>query len=606
MAVAWLASSFYDDHPRLSRFLVFASAPILVLLLYLPALGNGLVWDDHLTFEQTAAYRHASLGGIFIALGQPLVFDANYFRPLTLLTFLLQVRLFGVDAFGLHLVSLLLHATNTFLLSLLLWKIFNRQTLAARQLATWLGALVYGMHPALTEPAVFISARFDLLATFFMVSILLVDESALKPASRYSLTAILFLLAALSKEMALALPLCLPFLHVARMQPAPGSFREIIKRLWTEGRIYTYVALIIGGLIYLGIRYVILGYLLLPDSLARTDIGGFANHAALVGKSITTYLGLILAPFANISVSHPAALPIGFGDPSAWIGLAVALGAILLSVRLANNFVSRAGWSLLAVIASLLPVLNLVPTRRPADVFFSETFLPFPVLVAVTVTACLSLGASGAGRSLFSDSGKRLAAVVIAPWMLLGIITIATNIPLWRNDLTLWTWVATKQHFRNQTAVTNMVNGLILEKRFPEAVAVARKAVRNFPDNDNSWNSLAIALSATGSLKEAEQAHLTAIQLVPDESRYHSAYGGTLIKLSRLEEAKKEFQLALKFDPHNTNALLGSAYLADNAGDLDAAVRFIETVISYTPPGAEKDRYKQWLSDIAKRKSGKK
>lgn len=596
MTVARLASSFYDEHPRLSRFLAFASAPILVLLIYLPALGHGLVWDDHLTFEQTAAYRHSSLSGILVALSQPLAFDANYFRPLTLLTFLLQIKWFGVDAFGLHLVSLLLHAANTMLLSLLIWKTLERRDEGTRLFAVAAGGLLYGLHPALIEPTAFISSRFDLLATLFMTMALLADRLAVRPVVRFISIAGLFLAAALSKEMALALPLCLPFIHLAVSDPAAKSLKEKISDLLTRDNLTSYVAIFVGGLAYLVIRYATLGYLLNEGTIDRADIGNAANHLALVGKSASIYFTMIVLPFGSISPSHPVLLPQTFTDAGAWLGIALMVVAVVTSLMTLSGMKEKIAWSLSALLASLLPILNIIPTGRPAELFFAESFLVFPLLVSVYLLVHLVFY-FGNSRSFRYAIGS-----VFAAWMLLSMFTIVTTLPLWKNDASLWGWVATKQQFRNRTAVTNLVNGLILEKRFPEAISAAREAVHNFPDNDNSWNSLAIALTATGAPAEAEQAHRTAINLAPEESRYHSAYGGTLIKLSRLEDANKQFQAALKLDPHNTNALLGSAYIADKSGDLDTAIRLLETVISYTPPGADRDRYRQWQSNISARK----
>lgn len=97
---------------------LIALPSLLVLLLFLPALGNGFVWDDNITFFQAPHYRDPNLLSLGDAFTTPFIYSTNYYRPLVVISFMLQLRTLGVDAFGLHLSSILLHCINTLLLIL--------------------------------------------------------------------------------------------------------------------------------------------------------------------------------------------------------------------------------------------------------------------------------------------------------------------------------------------------------------------------------------------------------------------------------------------------------------------------------------------------------
>ena len=82
-------------------------APTLVaFLLYLPALQAGLVWDDPL-FLHHPLYRDPVNWAE--ALSRPFLLSPNYFRPLGVATFLMEMAAGGSPWLH-HLVNALLHA----------------------------------------------------------------------------------------------------------------------------------------------------------------------------------------------------------------------------------------------------------------------------------------------------------------------------------------------------------------------------------------------------------------------------------------------------------------------------------------------------------------
>ena len=165
----------------------------ITLLLYLPALGAGFVGDDFMIL-----HRLRPLSG---PAGVARFFGAEffeYYRPLGFVAHAIDYAIAGADARQFHLTNTLLHTINT----LLVLAIGRR--LSPASLAGPVAALLFALHTSNHEAVVWISARFDLLATTFALAAiwLMVKRDGLQ-----ILPAFLFALAVLSKESAVALPI---------------------------------------------------------------------------------------------------------------------------------------------------------------------------------------------------------------------------------------------------------------------------------------------------------------------------------------------------------------------------------------------------------------
>ena len=224
---------------------------LVVLLIYLPALHYDLVWDDGIFLRDMPTYRDSELW--LSALFRPFVLSPNYFRPLALLTFAAELRLGGLNPTLFHLSNLLLHALNATLLTLLAIQLTskraNAQTSQRPDALALGGGLLYGLHPALVEGVAFISSRFDLLTTTFLLLALLADVTLRGRRARPILVGLAFLLAALSKEMALAFVLVLPLWHLAREGGQIINLPYLWKRSQESGDLLVYVAVSVAGLL---------------------------------------------------------------------------------------------------------------------------------------------------------------------------------------------------------------------------------------------------------------------------------------------------------------------------------------------------------------------
>ncbi|HEX6626246.1 MAG TPA: hypothetical protein VF064_21190, partial [Pyrinomonadaceae bacterium] len=208
--------STQDSNATAAR-LLRTLAPLLFiaagLLAYSNVAGNYFLSDDFAQIGRVLA------GDLSVVWGRE---HGGFFRPVFILSYVFDVALWGRRPFGFHLTNVLVHALNSFLVSLLARRLFDGAGVAAgRRDAAALGAgLLFLLHPSHTEAVSWISGRADVLATFFGLLSLLFHLSYAQArlsdkrtprraplAISFVLSLLCFALALFAKEAAAFIPL---------------------------------------------------------------------------------------------------------------------------------------------------------------------------------------------------------------------------------------------------------------------------------------------------------------------------------------------------------------------------------------------------------------
>ncbi len=200
--------------PLRTRIAVGFSLMAVTLAAYWPVTGFEFVNlddPDYVTANPFVA-RGLTWSGLLWAFQAS---HAGNWHPLTWLSHMLDVQMFGLNAGPHHLVNLLFHLANTVLLFLL----FQRMTGAMWRSAFVAG--IFALHPLHVESVAWVAERKDVLSTFFgllsiwaYVSYVKAEGGSRKPVSRftfhvsrfYLLSLLLFALSLMSKPMLVTLP----------------------------------------------------------------------------------------------------------------------------------------------------------------------------------------------------------------------------------------------------------------------------------------------------------------------------------------------------------------------------------------------------------------
>src|SRR5712691_10045002 len=229
---------------RWVHWLVPALIALVTFAAFLPTLQNQFVsWDDTDNFLDNPHYR----GLAWTHLRWMWTTHRGHYIPLTWMTLGLDYLLWGMNPFGYHLTSLLLHAANAVVFFFVVHRIL---TLAlpspserghALALSAGFAALVFAIHPLRVESVAWVTERRDVLSGLFYLLTILMYLWACERGARgrgwYWLSVAAFVCALLSKSMVVNLPVVLLILDVyplRRLGGAVGWWSEPARRIYVE------------------------------------------------------------------------------------------------------------------------------------------------------------------------------------------------------------------------------------------------------------------------------------------------------------------------------------------------------------------------------------
>jgi tetratricopeptide (TPR) repeat protein len=515
----------------------------LLAIAYSNSFQAGLIFDNATIIGRDSRIRQATPQNIEAILtgGYRTVGDAaGLYRPLSSLSYLVNYAVFGNGPrpSGYHWVNLALHCVNVALAYALGIAVFGATAPA------WAMAIIWGLHPLLTESVTNIVGRADLMAACGVLAGLLCYLKAGSAAGSRRLAWLAGIAASqaaglFSKESAVVLPGLMLLYDLAGFERAAWRRRSAA---------FAVLALPIAVFFYL--RSHAGQHMAIPFADNPLVRAGFWTARLTAIEVIGRSLWLFSWP-AKLSADYSYnAVPL-FG--SNWEDvlavtacLAAALLILILSLR-ARRSERPMLFFLAFFFIAILPTSNLIVLIGS---IMAERFLYLPsVALAGFVVAGI--------YALEQRMALRRPLAMQAAWAALGVLCIAfaartyvRNLD-WNDELTLWQSAvnvapgSAKAHYNLGKALESVPG------RLPEAIAEYREALRIDPDHADVHNNLANALSATqGKLPEAIAEFQAALRLAPDRAEPHNDVANALARIpGRLPEAIAEYQAALRLRP---------------------------------------------------------
>ncbi len=185
------------------------------VLAYLPSLKNNFVWDDKQVIEKSHfLFKASSIKNIIIPQENEQK-KAKYYRPVHYVSIVFDKYIWGVNPLGFHLTNTILHAINTLLFFYLFKLVLIRFKSDEPQLTSFLGSLLFALHPIHTESVSWIAGRTDMICTLFFFTALISHILIKKNIFFVPIAIISYSLSLLSKELGIAFPfvvLCFDYL----------------------------------------------------------------------------------------------------------------------------------------------------------------------------------------------------------------------------------------------------------------------------------------------------------------------------------------------------------------------------------------------------------
>jgi tetratricopeptide (TPR) repeat protein len=540
---------------------------------------------------------------------------SNHWHPLTLLSHALDWTLFGANASGHHLVSLLLHIGAVLFLFLFLEKTTK---------SIWPSAFVaavFALHPLRVESVAWAASRKDVLSMFFGMAALYAYAFYVQDRKifKYLFCLILFILGLLSKPMLVTLPfalLLIDYWPLGRWQEAlypqnntvavvnnaaVKKKKQFNKNNPPENKLSFPIqsrGKLIGKLLWEKAPFFILAILSSIVTIwAQSKSGAIASLEKLpllkrLSNAILSYVSYLGKTFwpSDLAVFYPYekifSLWQVFGG--ALLLLAISITTIFFIKRAAFLFV---GW--FWYLGTLIPLIGLlqVSIQPMADRY---TYLPsigIGIMLAWGIPLLLKSEEMRIKR-LFPAGIISLVVLAVLSWQQCGY---------WKNSVSLFnhTLQSTKD---NYLAHTNFGVALDAEGKKDQAFAHYLSALKINPNYDKAHYNLAMAYKEQGKIEASLKHFQETLSSNPKFPDAHNNIGIILEKyFKKYDEAIYHYEQELEIAPDNSGTHFNLGIALAMKGNLKEAEENFRQAINLKPDYKEAKRALQLAIDMQKK-----
>jgi hypothetical protein len=518
-------------------------------------------------------YENPNIAGGLTWRGIQWAFTTGYamnWHPVTWLSHMLDIQLFGLQPGPAHVVNLLLHAANVLLL---FWFLASATGAPFRSAAV---AALFAVHPLHVESVAWVSERKDVLSTlFWMVTLLAYLRYVRRPDwRRYSMVVVAFAIGLLAKPMLVTLPFVLLLLDwwpLGRFAGSSGSsgssgwWRLVREKLplfalAAASSMATVIAQHMGG------------------AVVRLEVISFGLR---IETALVSYAAYILKMFWPTRLfmyyPYPASVP-GWQVATSVLFL-VAVTAIVMIARRRRAY-PAVGW--LWYLGTLVPVVGLVQVGRQA-MADRYTYIPLIGLCIVIVWAAADVVARWPIRRWLAPA---LAALVLVPC----VLTARTQVRHWQNDQALWTH-ALKTATGLDDRQAALAAGYLLAERnvVPmQTLLFAKAGGEVFPALARQY--LGRLFARHDHLDDAVALFGEAIRLAPSIAELHFDLGGVYARQRNADAAADAYQAALRINPDLPQAHHELALVLAGQGKGEEAVSHFAETVRLRPDSADAHR----------------
>jgi tetratricopeptide (TPR) repeat protein len=569
---------------RRFKFAIAGAVAVATLLVYLTALRNDFInWDDgayifenpHIRLLNAAFFKWAFFD-----------FYSYNWHPLTWMSHALDYAIWGLSPLGHHLTNIILHAINTFTVVFLVIRLLdafkrtvpNGQSSFLNEQTTLIAAgttgLLFGLHPLHVESVAWVAERKDLLcALFYLLSIMtytnyvgsLTEEASQRISfsrfinKHYLLARAFFILALLSKPMAVSLPavlLLLDWFPYNRIRSLKTLRPALIEKL----------------------PLVVLSFISSIVTVLAQKSGGAISSIEIVPLSIRVLVGVK----ALISYLWKMALPLNLIPYYSYprdvsIVSPVYLSAVVLVIGLTAGCVVMikkqklwlTAWGYYVV--TLLPVLGIIQVggQSMADRY---TYLPsLGPFIIIGVFAAWILGYV----SSLKKWGLRIKVFsAIAAVSLLVLMSYKTlmQIGIWENSIVFWNYVIEKDPNSFSEAYDNRGQALEKTGQIDRAIADYDKAIALAPSDYEVYDIRGQAFHKMGQLERAIADYSSAIALNPSDSGAYNNRGLAFDKMGQLNRAIMDYDSAIALNPSDAHVFINRGFAYFKAGQVEFSI----------------------------------
>lgn len=573
---------------------------VLTAAIYLKSLNNQLTnWDDnHYIIENTdiKTFHGDSLGHTFKKIFH--TYEQGNYHPLTMITYCLDYERSQLNPKAYHVTNLILHLLNTLLVFCFIWLLTKQKWVA------FITAILFTVHPMHVESVAWVSERKDVLYSFFYLSTLCMYIFYLQKEKNkgifYVLTFFIFILAVLSKAMAISLPIL--FFAVDHFLDRKITLKNIL-----EKTPFLLISLVFGVIAILAQKS--------GNAMEDMEHYNFFDRILFSCYGLTIYLWKLIAPLGLSCFYRYPAKTEGMYPVIFYIAPVIILALAYFIYRSKNNrkdLLFGFGFFIItiAMVLQILPVGAAIIADR-------YTYLPY-----IGIFFIIARWINGLIENK-SEKTKKLKTGSIAILILFAILFAFSSFQrtkVWHDSISLWSDAIDtddsfplpfnsrgdayfiKEEYAN--AITDFSRAIQLYyetpdvyykralanyhlKKYDEAIKNFNDVIRldaNFPD---VYYSRGLANFNFGKLEDALKDYTTAISKDPNSGKLYNDRGVTYDNLDKYDEAVKDYTSAMQHNPTFTKPYLNRGNIYYNHGKFNEAIQDYTSLIQLNPTSAQ-------------------
>ncbi|MBT3292587.1 tetratricopeptide repeat protein [Candidatus Peregrinibacteria bacterium] len=495
--------------------------------------------DDLFLVVQNLAIRGPTFQNIKTVFS---TYDPELYIPLTFVSYQIDYLVGGLNPSIFHLSNILIHSLNSILIFWIFFRITKHRT------AAFFASLIFAIHPINTESVVWISARKDLLSTFFFLLTFssYLAYSRAKDKRYYLLSMIIFVLALLSKVMVVTLPAIL-IIYDYLIDNRRGIKKIIIEKL---------------PFIILSIIFIIIA---LGGKERVVSVLSIQEMAMLASKSTLFYVQKIFIP-VGLTIIYPfnEAITIGTFFPYI-IGILLMIGGGIFAIKK----------SPLIAFGLLWFALTLVPTFSNASkagfIFFAVDRYAYVPSIGIFLIVAFVF-------SKLNCKSKILIGSLVSISLVLGLLSISQT----------RTWVDSEHLYNHAIDVypesvparASLARILRESGEYEEAFAVLKEGLP-FEDHPVMHLGAGYIYARVGQVPEARNQFVLARKMDMESAEPVFSLGSLEEQIGNTSLAQKYYKEAIDLDPSYVIARVKLASILYDSGNLLDAKEQIELALEW-------------------------
>jgi len=503
---------------------------------------------------------------------------ASNWHPITWLSHMIDVEIYGMNPGGHHLTNVIFHIVN----SLLLFIILKKATGGFWQ--SGFVAALFAIHPLHVESVAWISERKDVLSTlFWMLTMWGYIAYVERPnVYRYIWVVVFFILGLMSKPMLVTLPFVLLFLDYWPLNRYQN---------WNVGTQSSHIEYPFIHLFYEKIPlFLLVAALCIVTFSVQKTSGAVASLEIL---PLNTRIANALSSYVSYMVKMvwPCNLAVFYPHPKVFTVWQVAgTGLLLLSISLLS--IRHAGkrpylfvgwfWYVL----TLIPVIGLVQVGRQsmADRY---TYIPLIGLFIVIAWEGYSSLLKWCSKK-WSEENKQTAYGNLMLSMTSVSILIALSVVTW---FQIQCWDNSIKLYKHALDVagdsyiihSNLGIAFFHQEKYENAIDHFKKALRINSNSQEAMNNLGLTLARLNRLDEAMNHYSHAIRLDPKFSEPHNNMGNLLALQGKLDKAVIHYLDAIEIDSEDPDVHNNLGLALIKQGKIDEAIFHFQKALEMKP-----------------------